>query len=63
MKQLQTDGAIQAHGCIIFQKEQMGKPSVPPQNAPYSLIATADNATLKLDNQKWVELGLCAPVG
>ncbi len=36
----------------FFKKTKWGNLVCLPKNAPYSLIATADSATLKLDNKK-----------
>jgi hypothetical protein len=47
----------------FFKKNKWGNLVCLPKNAPYSLLSTADSATLKLDNKKWVERGLCAPGG
>jgi hypothetical protein len=44
---------------VSLRKKQMGKPCVPPQNAPYLLIATPDSDTLKLDKQKNGWKGVC----
>ena len=48
----------------FFKKDLHGNLRTLPRNAPDDLIATADGATLKLDNQKkWVEGGLCVSGG
>jgi hypothetical protein len=36
----------------FFKKKSLGQLQCLPQNAPANLIATADGATMKLDNQK-----------
>jgi hypothetical protein len=43
----------------FFKKNKWGNLVCLPQNAPYSLIATTDSATLKLDNQKNGWKGVC----
>jgi hypothetical protein len=41
----------------FFKKNNWGNLVCLPKNAPYSLIATTDSTTLKLDNQKMDEKG------
>ena len=47
------------HLFSLFKKNKWGNLICPPKNSPYSLHATMDSATLKLNNQKNGRKGVC----